>query len=172
VNFGNRRWWAAGGAGLIAAALAAAGGILLSTGSGSPAQVTAAQRHYTAEQACLLTDSHGIAARPASAVWAGMEDASRATSARVTYLMVEGPPTTAAAIPYANSLVIQHCNVVLAVGAPQTSAISAVAPRTPATAFISIGGGTASAKGNLKTIGFSADTETQVKQALEPLLAG
>jgi basic membrane lipoprotein Med (substrate-binding protein (PBP1-ABC) superfamily) len=170
VNFSNRRWWAAGGAGLLAAALAAAGAILLGSG-GSPAQVTAAQRHYTAEQACLLTDSHGIAARPASAVWAGMEDASRATSAKVTYLMVEGPPTTADAIPYANSLIIQHCTVVLAVGAPQTSAISAVAPRTPATAFISIGSDTAFATGNLKTIGSTADTEAQVKQALEPLLA-
>ena len=165
----DRRWQAAGAAGLLAIALAAAAVALLARGN-SP-QVPARASQYTASTACLLTDSHGINAAPASIVWAGMEDAAMTTHAKATYLTVNGPDTAANAIPYANSLVEERCNVVLAVGTPETSAVTRIAARNPKTTFVIVSDSTGFATANLKAIGFTADTRSQVKQTVEALTA-
>lgn len=163
----DRRWLAAGAAGLLAITLLAIGVTLLATGNSQPVPRA---RQYTASRACLLTDSHGITAAPAATVWAGMEDASLDTHAKVTYLAANGPATAAHAVPYANSLIEQKCDVILAVGGPQAGAIAQVASRTPATTFVVVGSGTSFATANLKTVGLSADTRGQVKQTVESLV--
>jgi basic membrane lipoprotein Med (substrate-binding protein (PBP1-ABC) superfamily) len=95
-----------------------------------------------------------------------MQDAAAATRAKATYLTVNGPATAANAVPYANSLVQEHCNVVLAVGAPQAGALAQIAARNPKTAFVIVSDTTSFATANLKTIGITASTRTQVEQAV------
>jgi hypothetical protein len=167
VKLTSRRRHPAAAAGLPAAALLAAGVTLGACGSSPQAPPPA--RQYTAQAACLLTGPGGITATPASTVWAGMQDASRATHAKVTYLAVNGPATTSA-VPYANALIEQHCNVVLAAGAPETSALTQIAPRTPKTYFVIVGNITAFATANLKTIGLTPDTRSQVDQTVQALV--
>ena len=165
----DRHWVAAGAAGLLAIALAAAAVVLLARGNS--AQVPARASQYTASTTCLLTNSHGISAAPASTVWAGIEDASTATHAKATYLTVNGPDTAANAIPYANSLIEERCNVVLAVGTPQTGALIQIASRNPRTSFVIVGNSTAFATANLKTIGITASTRSQVEQTVAALVS-
>src|SRR5437899_2178701 len=74
-------------------------------------------------------------------VWAGMEDASLATHGKVTYLQVAGPATVANAVPYANSLLQRHCDMVIGVGAPQAGAVAQVAQHAPKTRFVVMGDG-------------------------------
>lgn len=164
----ERRWLAAGTAGLLAIALAAAVALLV---RGNSPQAPTRASQYTASTACLLTDSHGINAAPASTVWAGMEDASMATRAKATYLTVNGPDTAANAIPYANSLIEERCNVVLAVGTPQTGALIQIATHNPKTSFVIVGNSTASATANLKTISITANTRSQVEQTVAALVS-
>jgi len=168
VKFTVGRWQAAGAAGLLGIALMAVAVTLLVSGNSPHVPTPASQ--YSASTACLLTDSHGISAAPASTVWAGMQDASLATHAKSTYLTVNGPDTAANAIPYANSLIEGGCTVVLAVGPPQTGALTQIAGRNPTTNFVIVGDSTDFATVNLKTIGLAADTRSQVEQAVESLV--
>lgn len=161
----RRRRLTAGAAVLFATVLA-----VVLAACGNSTQTAAATRQYTASQACLLTGSRGISSQPAATVWAGMEDASQATNAKVTYLAVNGPATTDNAIPYANSLIEQHCGLVLAVGTPQTSAISQIAARTPKTNFVIVSSETDFSTANLKTVSLAADTRNEVKQEVESLV--
>jgi hypothetical protein len=66
-----------------------------------------------------------------------MRNASLATHAKVEFLPVYGT-TAAAAQPYVVSLVQRSCGVVLAVGAPQVSAVTADAGRYPYVRFVAI----------------------------------
>ena len=164
----TRRRLLTGAAGLFVAS-AAVVGVILHGGRTTPPTPSRASL-YSASTACLLTDSRGVGAAPASAVWAGMQDASVATHAKVTYQTVNGAATTANAIPYANSLVEEDCDVVLAVGDPQTSALTQIAERNPKTNFVIVGGSTASAEANLKAIGLSPSTRGLVEQAIAAVM--
>ncbi|MFF3911465.1 BMP family ABC transporter substrate-binding protein [Streptomyces sp. NPDC001848] len=128
-----------GGIGVVVLAGAVAGGLLAAGGGGAAPRA----RQYSASDACLLTDSHGVTGAQAALVWAGMEDASLATRTKVTSLPVFGPATVANAVPYVNSLVQRRCDVVLAVGDTQTAAVEQVAPRNPKVRFVVVGGGRA-----------------------------
>lgn len=163
----TRRRLLTGAAGLFVTA-AVVVGVILHGGRTPPAPSRASL--YSASTACLLTDSRGVGAAPASTVWAGMQDASVATHAKVTYQTVNGAATTANAIPYANSLVEEDCDVVLAVGDPQTSALTQIAERNPKTNFVIVGGSTASAEANLKAIGLSPSTRGLVEQAIAAVM--
>jgi basic membrane lipoprotein Med (substrate-binding protein (PBP1-ABC) superfamily) len=110
-------------------ALAACGG------GSAPAAPAARARVYTSFQACLLTDARGISAAPAAQVWAGMEDASLKTGAKVSYLAVTGPATAANALPFLGSLLVRKCGVVVASGSPERAAALAVAPKYPGVRF-------------------------------------
>jgi hypothetical protein len=124
----------------VAAAVVLAGcvaGGLVATASGPGATPPARARQYLAFTACLLTDSRGVAASPAAQVWAGMQDASLTTHAKAEYLPVYGS-TAAAAQPYLTSLIQRSCGVVLAVGAPQVSAVTADAGRYPSVLFVAL----------------------------------
>ncbi len=130
----SRRWMAGvGGAALIVLVAAAA---VWASASGSPAPRALQWLAYTA---CLLTDSHGIAAAQAAQVWAGMQDASLATHAKVEYLPVMSGSTAAAAGPYLASLLQRHCAIVVATGAAQVAAVSAQAARFPSVRFVVVG---------------------------------
>ena len=79
-------------------------------------------RVYENVDACLLTGSQGLADPAAAQAWAGLEDASRATSARVSYLAATGPATEAEAVPFAGSLLVRGCKVIVASGTAERAA--------------------------------------------------
>jgi basic membrane lipoprotein Med (substrate-binding protein (PBP1-ABC) superfamily) len=87
-----------------------------------------------------LTDARGVAGTPASSVWAGMEDASLATHARVQYQQVVGEATVGNALPYLSGMLQRHCAVVVAVGPAQVAAVGQVAGQYPAVRFVVVGG--------------------------------
>jgi len=145
----------------VAAAVIVAGcvaGGLVATASRPGASPPARARQFLAFTACLLTDSRGVAGSPAAQVWAGMQDASLATHAKVEYLPAYGT-TAAAAQPYLTSLIQRSCGVVLAVGAPQVSAVTAAAGRYPSVRFVAISGAP------------SSRNVTMVNPATEPVRA-
>lgn len=89
--------------------------------------------------ACLLTDSEGVAGSRAAPVWAGMQDASLKTLRKVSYLAVSGPDTQANAASFVNTLVRRKCDLVLAVGESQVAAAEAQAKAYPAQRFVVVG---------------------------------
>jgi len=141
-----RRWWSARGAagrrlvigaGALVVVLAAGLAAWLSVSGGGP---TPRARQYQAYTACLLTGPRGLADPSAARVWAGMEDASAATLAKVQNLPVASGSSEADAQPYLASLLLRHCNLVAAVGAPQIAAVAVLAPHYPSVRFVVVGG--------------------------------
>lgn len=96
-------------------------------------------RHYLAFKACLLTDAQGVAGKQAAPVWAGMEEASLKTHAKVQNLPAFGPPTTANTQPYLRTLISQGCNVIVAVGTGPVASVIPEAQARPKTQFIVVG---------------------------------
>jgi hypothetical protein len=97
-------------------------------------------RPYLDYTACLLTDAQGVAGAAAAPVWAGMQDASLATHAKVQFLQVTGEATVGNALPYLATLVQRRCAVVFAVGPAQVAAVAADAAKHPAVQFVVAGG--------------------------------
>jgi len=93
-------------------------------------------RPYLEYTACLLTDAQGVAGAAAAPVWAGMQDASLATHAKVQYLPVVGEATVGNALPYLANLVQRRCAVVFAVGPAQVAAVAADAAKHPEVRFV------------------------------------
>ncbi|GAB3150889.1 hypothetical protein GCM10027290_39140 [Micromonospora sonneratiae] len=98
-------------------------------------------RQYRDVTACLLTDERGVTGPEAAAVWAGMQEASLKTRAKVQFLEVDGAQTADNARTYLASLVQSRCNLVLAVGAAPVDAVRENADRFPAARFVTVGGG-------------------------------
>ena len=129
-----RRWWrVALPAGFAVLALVIAWALWPS--SAPPPRA----RPYLAFTACLLTDGQGVAGAAARPVWAGMQDASLATRAKVQYLAAMGATDTGGVLPYLASLVQRHCDVVVAVGPVQVEAVSAQAGKYPGIRFVAVG---------------------------------
>jgi hypothetical protein len=136
-------WWRArsgrarllllGGPGLVAVAVVVLLVVTLTWGT------TPRARQYIAFTACLLTDSHGLAARPAEQAWSGMEKASLATRAQVEYLPVMSGSTPAAAMPYLASLLQRHCKVVIASGPAQVAALVSERARPAGVRLVAMG---------------------------------
>jgi hypothetical protein len=137
------RWWWASGAGVLVV-------ILLTWALWPSADEPPRERRYLDYTACLLTGDKGIADPAAAPVWAGMQEASLATHAKVQYLAVAGPQTTANAVPFINSLAQSRCDLIFTVGQAQVAAAEQGAPRFPAARFYAIGGTTT--QGNLTAI--------------------
>jgi hypothetical protein len=96
-----------------------------------------------------------------------MQDASRATSARVSYLAVTGPATAAQAQPFAGSLLVSGCNVVVASGAPERAAALAEAARFTAVRFV-VAGPAAGSPPNVTVLAFTpAGLRSGVAAAVE-----
>jgi basic membrane lipoprotein Med (substrate-binding protein (PBP1-ABC) superfamily) len=112
---------------------------------GSSSQPPARARVYSAYDACLLTGAGGIADPAAAPLWAGMQDASQATRAKVSYLAVSGPATAANTQPYLGALLVRHCNVIVTDGPAEQAAATADASRFPGVHFVIVGNAVAAA---------------------------
>ena len=120
-------------------------------------------RAYLAFDACLLTGAQGLADPATAPVWAGMQDASNATRAKVSYLSIAaGPDTLGNALPYLASLLQRHCDVILAVGSAEVAAVNQDAPGNPGTHFIEIGGSNSTANVSVVPSGSAADVRKSV----------
>jgi len=111
-------------------------------------------RVYESVDACLLTGARGLADPAAAQAWAGMEAASRATTARVSYLAVTGPATEAEAEPYAGTLLVRGCKVVVASGAAERAAVLAEAGRFGSVRFV-VAGAAAGIGPNVTALAFT-----------------
>jgi basic membrane lipoprotein Med (substrate-binding protein (PBP1-ABC) superfamily) len=120
-------------------------------------------RQYLEFTACLLTDGQGVAGAVAASVWAGMQDASVTTRAKVQYLAVVGEASAANARPYLASLVQRRCGVLLAAGSAQVAAVAVDAPRYPSARFITVGGGPSAA--NVTVVDATASTALRQRVA-------
>ncbi|MER5791658.1 hypothetical protein [Streptomyces sp. NPDC001980] len=162
----RRKLWAWGGGAV--AAVAGAVAVLGVSGGGGDGNPTPRARQYTSFAACLLTDANGITGAQAAPVWAGMQDASLATHAKASYLAVAGPETEANAQAYANTLIQQRCDLVLAVGKGPASAVRKLAPSSPESRFITVGSG--STLHNVRFIAATSKTRTAVARAMEAVV--
>ncbi len=158
----SRKAWTAGIAGLCGAALVAGTVVWLwpSSEAGAPAPTA---RTYRDVDVCLLTDARGVVpGSPGASVWAGMRDASDRVRARVSFLQALGPDTEENAVPYLNSLVQEHCAVIVAVGASEDQAVRAVAGDQPATRFVVVGDGTSDRNVSMVRPGEDARVRSEV----------
>ncbi|GHF04230.1 BMP family ABC transporter substrate-binding protein [Streptomyces morookaense] len=159
----RRKSWIAVGAGAVVLTGGLVAAIMLSNGEDGARKPRA--RQYTDHSACLLTDGRGAAGADTAPVWAGMEDASSATHAKVTSLSVFGPDTVANAVPYVNTLVQRRCDIVLTVGRTRGAAAEEVAARTPEARFVVVGEGKQDR--NVTVIQPSRDIRSAVAKAVE-----
>jgi len=120
---------------VVLAVLAA--GVIAWVMAGGPAPRA---RQYLTFTACLLTGPQGLAGPRAAPAWAGLEQASGATHAKVEYLPVMSGATEGAAAPYLATLVQRHCRVVVAAGDAEVAAVEATAARYPSVRFAVVGG--------------------------------
>jgi hypothetical protein len=140
------RWPGRWGWLLLAVVVVAAGvgaGLAVTESSGGAPLPPARARVYLNVDACLLSGPRGVSAAPDSVAWAGMEDASLATRARVSYLAVTGPVTEANALPFLGSLLVRGCQVIVAADAVERAAALADARQFPRVRFIVSGPGIA-----------------------------
>jgi basic membrane lipoprotein Med (substrate-binding protein (PBP1-ABC) superfamily) len=133
----GRFWWAIVavclGAGVILAA------VLWPSSSGGRDLPPTRARVYAAWRACMVTGASGLSDPQAASVWAGMEQASAKTSAKVSYLTVAGQDTAGNARTYVATAAGEQCSLVIAVGGSQTQAVVAVARQFPRTRFAAVG---------------------------------
>lgn len=133
----QRYWAGAAGAAVVVAAVIAA--VVAGSGAHHARELPPTRaRAYTQQQACLLTGSRGLADPAAAPVWAGMQDASTRTHAKVMYLAMAGDQSAAAAGPYLASLAERHCTVVLAAGAGPAGAVDSTGVKFPGTRFVAV----------------------------------
>lgn len=122
---------------LATATIVCALAILLPQHDG-PATVDPRTRVLANYTACLLTGPGGITTQPASAVWAGMQQATATTNERVTNQPVIGAQSTSNAAAFINTLAVQQCKTIVAVGIAPTAAALARASAYPAIEFITV----------------------------------
>ena len=111
----------------------------------------------------MLTDGQGLAGAQAAPVWAGLQDASLSTHAKVQYLQASGPDTAANAAPYLASLVQRKCAVVVAVGPAQVGAVATEATKYPGVRFVVVG--VAGSGKNVMSIDSSVPAEVRSRVA-------
>lgn len=157
---GPGRWWAAGA--LLAVLAAIVTWIVWPEPEGPQPRA----REYRDVTACLLTGERGIGGTEAAPVWAGMQEASLETLAKVQFLEVDGAQTAENAQTYLASLVQGRCDLVLAVGDAQLAAVAATAPKHPDLRFVSVGGTVTSA--NVSVV--EETTPNQVRDQVSALV--
>ncbi|OLB75034.1 MAG: hypothetical protein AUI14_22165 [Actinobacteria bacterium 13_2_20CM_2_71_6] len=117
------------------------------------------ERQYLDFTACLLTDEHGLSGPDAAPVWAGMQEASLATRAKVEYVAVTGPQTVPNALPFLSSLVQGRCDLVFAAGPVPVDAVREGASTFPKARFFVVG--TSVQKPNVSTVEGKSPAEVQ-----------
>lgn len=123
-------------------------------------------RQYLDFTACLLTGQHGIQDPQATPVWAGMQQASLATHAKVQYIAVIGAQTSQNAASYLASLAQGHCRVIFTSGEAPAAAANQHASAYPSITFYVLGGTTE--RDNLKPI--TATATEQVQHTVDTIL--
>lgn len=145
----------------------AVSGAPLPWSSGGRPLPPARARVYEDVDACLLTGASGLNDPQAAQSWAGMEDASKATTARVSYLAATGPATEAETVPFVNTLLVQGCRVVVASGAPERAAVLADASLYASVRFV-VTGPAANSPSNVTALAFTpAGLQAGVASAVE-----
>jgi basic membrane lipoprotein Med (substrate-binding protein (PBP1-ABC) superfamily) len=105
-----------------------------------------------------------------------MQSASLETLAKVSFLSVVGPDATDNAATYLNTLIVRHCDLIVAVGPAEVAAVSAQAPSSPSMHFAVVGGGEGAA--NVAAVALKTDADTAaivaavVKSAVHGSFAG
>jgi basic membrane lipoprotein Med (substrate-binding protein (PBP1-ABC) superfamily) len=102
-----------------------------------------------------------------------MEDASLRTHAKVSYLAVTSPATSANALTFLGSLLVRRCDVVVATGSPEQAAVRAEAAKYPGVRFVLAGAGAGAAVQGPATAGNVAVTsarESGLRGAMATLL--
>lgn len=129
-------------------------------------------RQFLSSTACVLTGSRGITDPQTAPVWAGVEDASKATGVQGSYLSVPAPDTEASAEPYVNTLALRKCTLLFAVGASEAAAVNARAAAYPSQRFVVIGAGTSA--GNIEVIPLDSDrgVRAAVANVIEQAVSG
>lgn len=138
---------------MAASAAGVTTGLLIAGSGGGTSLPPVRARVYENVDACLLTGKQGVSDPAAAQAWAGMEDASRATSARVSYLAVSGPATEADASTFLGSLLVRGCRVIVAWGAPERAAALAEARQFGRVRFVVAGN--ASGPANVTAVVFA-----------------
>jgi hypothetical protein len=134
--FGSaNRWWYIGGALSIVVAILT--WVFWPQPTPPPPEQPRA-RQYLDYTACLLTDERGITEPAVAPTWAGLQDASLATHAKVQYLEIAGPQTPANAATYLNNLAQTGCDLIVAVGDLPVATLNDGAKRFPNQAFAAI----------------------------------
>jgi hypothetical protein len=159
------------GAGLLAAALAMSliGAVAYLTWPrpGYGPRPAARGRVYASYTACLLTDATGVTGTTAAPVWAGMQAASQATAAQISYLTIQGPDTAANAGRYVSTLALRGCRVIVATGALPAAGVADRANAYPDLRFIIVAGGPSDAANVAAYAGSNATaTANDVKESL------
>jgi hypothetical protein len=95
-------------------------------------------RPYLEYTACLLTGEQGITDPEAAPVWAGLQDASTATQAKIQYLAVVGPQTIENAQTFLNGLTQANCSAIFGAGELATATIDTVASDHPEAQFLAV----------------------------------
>lgn len=106
-------------------------------------------REYRDYDLCLLTDQSGIQGDAAAKVWQGMQTVSLETKSRVSFLPVMGEQTEAVASQFVATQVQQSCDVIVAVGGPQVSAVGRDAAKYPGVRFVVVGAPSVTGGANL-----------------------
>jgi basic membrane lipoprotein Med (substrate-binding protein (PBP1-ABC) superfamily) len=141
-------------------------GLLAACSSGGPASAPSRARAYANVDACLLTGPGGVSSPAVAPVWAGMEDVSVTGRVRASYLTVPSPETAASAQSHLNSLIVQKCALIIAVGAPERAAVLAEARRFPSVHFVVLGAA-AQVSPNVDALAFTtAGTRAAVANAV------
>jgi hypothetical protein len=102
--------------------------------------VPARERHYQATTACLLTDDQGLTGAPAQAAWSVLRQVSDQQLVKVQYLSITGPQTAANGLAYFNSLGMQKCTTIVAVGSAPIAALNQGRAQFPDVEYITVGG--------------------------------
>jgi hypothetical protein len=95
-------------------------------------------RQYLGYTACLLTGERGVADAAAAPAWAGLQDGSLATKAKVQYLAIAGPQTADNAATFLNTLAQTGCNLIVAAGDLPVATVRQGAGRFPSQAFAAV----------------------------------
>lgn len=102
-------------------------------------------RQYLQFTACLLTNQSGVTGESAAPVWAGMQDASLQTLAKVQYLAITGPQTADNGVTFLNSQAQAGCDLLFAAGDVAVATVDQAAAQFPQKRFYPVAGGTATA---------------------------
>jgi hypothetical protein len=151
---------------LVGAAVLVAVGLLVWWAWPQEPPAVPRERQYLETTACLLTDDQGITGDQAAQTWAAMREVSDQKLIKVQYLSVSGPQTSANALSYFNTLGLQKCAAIIAVGDAPVAAMAEGGSRFPDVRLLAIGG--QSPAGSIRHL--DAPSKPAVQELLNSLL--